>query len=161
MSDVIGIHHVAIAVPDIELAHRFYVDILGFEDAKIGGWEAGNEWIDNIVGLKNSAGKSFMCRAPNCYIEVFQYTSPEPAPQDPKRPVNEYGYTHFGMQVKDIAKVYERLLEAGLTFHVAPDRMVTNEKGERVGFSATYGRDFFGNVFEIMEIREGADIKPL
>ncbi len=25
MSDVIGIHHVAIAVPDIELARRFYV----------------------------------------------------------------------------------------------------------------------------------------
>jgi glyoxylase I family protein len=161
MSDVIGIHHVAIAVPDIELAHKFYVEILGFEDAKIGGWEAGNEWIDSIVGLKNSAGRSFMCRAPNCYIEVFQYTSPQPGPQDPNRPVNEYGYTHFGMQVKDIQKVYERLTAAGLTFHVAPDRMVTNEKGERVGFSATYGRDFFGNVFEIMEIREGASIRPL
>ena len=55
----------------------------------------------------------------------------------------------------------ERLTEAGLTFHVAPDRMMTNEKGERIGFSATYGRDFFGNVFEIMEIREGAAIRPL
>jgi catechol 2,3-dioxygenase-like lactoylglutathione lyase family enzyme len=161
MSDVIGVHHVAVAVPDIELARRFYVDILGFEDAAINEWQAGNKWIDDIVGLKNSAGKSFMCRAPNCYIEVFQYTAPEPGPQDAKRPVNEYGYTHFGMQVKDIQKVYERLLEAGLTFHVAPDRLVTDANGNRVGFSATYGRDFFGNVFEIMEIREGASIRPL
>ena len=95
-------------------------------------------------------------------IDVDEWPWPaEPGPQDPKRPVNEYGYTHFGMQVKDIQKVYDRLTEAGLTFHVAPDRMVTNEKGERVGFSATYGRDFFGNVFEIMEIREGASIQPL
>ncbi|MBI1181098.1 MAG: glyoxalase/bleomycin resistance/dioxygenase family protein [Alphaproteobacteria bacterium] len=161
MNEIMGIHHVAVAVPDIELARQFYVDILGFEGGDIGGWEPGNEWIDNIVGLKDSAGRSFMCRAPNCFIEVFQYTSPEPSPQDPKRPVSEYGYTHFGMQVKDIQKVYERLREAGLEFHVAPDRMVTDADGKRVGFSATYGRDYFGNVFEIMEIREGASVKPL
>jgi catechol 2,3-dioxygenase-like lactoylglutathione lyase family enzyme len=161
MNEIIGVHHVAVAVPDIEVARRFYIDILGFEMGSITEWQPGNKYIDDIVGLRNSAGKAFMARAPNTYIEVFEYSKPEPGPQDPKRPVNECGYTHFGLQVRDIQKVYERLTDAGLTFHVAPERLVTDASGKRVGFSATYGRDFFGNVFEIMEINEGSSIKPL
>ena len=157
-----GIHHVAVAVPDIDTARKFYVDLCGFEQVKEQSeWQAGNSFVDAIVGLKDSAAKAFIVRAPNAYIEVFQYLSPKPAPQDPDRPVNECGYTHFCLQVDDIQAVYDRMLEAGLSFHTPPTPMQTDADGNKIGYSATYGRDFFGNVFELIEFGKDPDIKPL
>jgi catechol 2,3-dioxygenase-like lactoylglutathione lyase family enzyme len=161
MRGIQGIHHVAVAVPDIDLARKFYVELLGFQEISAADWEPGNAWIDEIVGLKDSAGKSFIVRAPNAHIEVFQYLSPKPGPQEPDRPVNECGYTHFALQVDDIEAVYQRMVDAGIRFHTPPDPVPTDEHGNKCGFSATYGRDFFGNVFEILEIHAGSDIAPL
>ncbi|MFA7439719.1 MAG: VOC family protein [Sphingomonadaceae bacterium] len=158
-----GVHHVALSVPDIGIARKFYVDLLGAEDVSVADWEAGNPWIDTIVGLKDTAAKSFIARLKNLHIEVFQYTSPETPPGDPNRPVNLHGYTHIGFQVDDVQAVYERMVEAGLTFHAPPDlsTITTDERGVKSGFAATYGRDFFGNVFEIMEIHSGDHIRPV
>ena len=148
-----GVHHVAVSVPDIELARKFYIDLLGAKETSEIAWE-GNPFIDEIVGLKDSAARSFMARLGNTHIEVFEYTQPKAGPQDPDRGVNQYGYTHFGIQVDDIMEVYNRMLEAGIRFHAAPDMspITTDPDGTKRGYAATYGRDFFGNVFEIMEI---------
>lgn len=156
-----GIHHVAVSVPDIDIARKFYVDLLGFTEVCYAEWEAGNVLFDEILGLKDSAGKSFIARGPNTYIEVFEYLSPTPRPQEAMRPVNEYGYTHFCLQVDDIEAVHKRLLEAGIKFHTAPEPVALDAAGNKEGFSATYGRDFFGNVFEIIEINDGAEIQAL
>ena len=55
------------------------------------------------------------------------------------------------------------MVEAGLTFNTAPDMSVitTDENGKKSGHAATYGRDFFGNLFEIMEIHPNEDIPAL
>ncbi|GGC16762.1 hypothetical protein GCM10011371_00220 [Novosphingobium marinum] len=158
-----GVHHFALSVPDIDVARRFYLELLGAEEISTADWEAGNPWIDAIVGLKDSAAKSFIARLKNVQVEVFEYTSPAAPPQDPDRPVNLHGYTHLGFQVDDIQACYERMVEAGLTFHTAPDlsTIETDEQGNKSGFAATYGRDFFGNVFEILEIHPNDHIKPV
>ena len=158
-----GVHHVSISVPDIDIARRFYIDLLGAVEITAVEWQAGNAWIDAIVGLEGSAAKSFMARLKNIQIEVFEYTSPKSAPQDPMRPVCRNGYTHIGFQVDDIQAVYEKMLAAGLTFHTPPDLSVItlDEKGDKRGHAATYGRDFFGNIFEIMEIHPNDSIQPL
>lgn len=158
-----GVHHVSVSVPDIAIARRFYIDLLGAEEIFTGEWEPGNAWIDAIVGLEGSAAKSFMARLKNIHIEVFEYTSPKSPPQDPTRPVNLNGYTHIGFQVDDILAVYERMVEAGLTFNTPPDLSVISidENGNKRGHAATYGRDFFGNLFEIMEIHPNDSISPL
>lgn len=158
-----GIHHVSISVPDIAVARRFYIDLLGAEEITKAEWEPGNAWIDAIVGLEGSAAKSFMARLKNIQIEVFQYTAPVSPPQDPARPVCRNGYTHIGFQVDDIQAVYEKMLAAGLTFHTPPDLSVLTlaEDGSKRGHAATYGRDFFGNIFEIMEIHPNDSIQPL
>ncbi|WP_404480660.1 VOC family protein [Novosphingobium sp. BL-52-GroH] len=158
-----GVHHFSLSVPDIDLARRFYVDLLGAEEITATQWEPGNAWIDAIVGLEGSAAKSFMARLKNVQVEVFEYTSPLSPPVDPHRPVNVNGYTHVGFQVDDIQAVYEAMLEAGLTFHTAPDLSTihVDEDGRKTGFAATYGRDYFGNVFEIMEIHQDDNIRPI
>jgi len=158
-----GVHHVSISVPDIDVARRFYIDLLGAEEISATEWQPGNAWIDAIVGLTDSAAKTFMARLRNIHIEVFEYTAPVSPPQDPSRPVFRNGYTHIAFQVDDIQAVYDKMVAAGLTFHAPPDVSVIarDENGAPTGHAATYGRDFFGNIFEIMEIYPNDSIPPL
>lgn len=158
-----GVHHFALSVPDLELARRFYVDLLGAQIISETAWEPGNAAIDTIVGLPGSAARTFIARLRNVQVEVFEYSAPPAPPADPDRPVNHYGYTHVGFQVSDVKATYDRMIEAGLRFHAPPDlsTIETDDQGRKSGFAATYGRDFFGNVFEILEIHPNENIKPL
>ncbi len=82
-------------------------------------------------------------------------------PQDPDRGVHNFGYTHFAIQVEDILATHARLVEAGIRVHAPPSMagIKIAEDGSKRGYAATYCRDWFGNVFEIMEIHEADDIK--
>jgi len=145
-----GVHHIGVSVPDLAKARWFYVDLLGaVEEVAPLSW-ANNPFIDEIVGLKGST-----------HIEVFEYLSPRSASQDAERGVNQYGYTHFGLQVRDLRACYDRLVAAGIRMHAEPfwDSITTAADGTKQGYCATYCRDPFGNVFEIMEIHEDASIK--
>jgi len=141
---IVGVHHVAMSVPDINDAVAFYCDALGFEVVTQGSWEKGYTVADNIVGLKDSVSNTAMLRGPNIYIELFEFIEPAPEAQDPNYPVNNHGITHFCLQVTDIEAEYERLKKAGMRFNCEPQQMG--------GSAATYGRDPFGNVIELYEV---------
>lgn len=156
-----GVHHIGVSVPDLEKAREFYIDLLGaVEEVEPLTWRD-NAFIDTVVGLKNSAARQFICRLGNTHIEVFEYEQPRSAPQDPDRGVNTFGYTHFALQVDDIVAFQDRLKAAGIRFHTPADAstITTHPDGSKTGYSATYCRDWFGNVFEIMEIHDGEDMK--
>jgi catechol 2,3-dioxygenase-like lactoylglutathione lyase family enzyme len=158
-----GVHHIGVSVPDLARARQFYIDILGgVEEVAPLSWRD-NRFIDAIIGLKDSAASQFIVRLGNTHIEVFEYEQPCPDPQDPDRGVHQLGYTHFAVQVDDIVECHRRIVEAGLRVHTPPDlsTITTHPDGSKTGFAATYCRDFFGNVFEIMEIHPNDDIKPL
>lgn len=158
-----GVHHFALSVPDIDVARRFYVDLLGAEIISEVTWEAGNPWVDAIIGVPDTAARTFIARLRNIQVEIFEYLAPEQPAADPNRPVHLHGYTHVGFQVDDVQATYERMTAAGLRFHTAPDlsTITVDEDGRKTGFAATYGRDFFGNVFEILEIHPNPTIKPI
>lgn len=158
-----AVHHFALSVPDLDLARTFYANLLGANIISETAWGAGNERIDAIVGLGGSAARTFIARLHNVQVEVFEYTSPAPPPRNDDRPVHLHGYTHVGFQVDDIMATYERMVAAGLRFHTPPDisTITVDEHGRKSGFAATYGRDFFGNVFEILEIHPNDNIKPI
>ncbi len=88
-----------------------------------------------------------MLKAPNAFLEVWEYREPQPRELTSKP--NDLGYPHFCLQVDDIENDYRRLEALGMRF-VHP---------EPVNFgaaSAVYGEDPFGNIIEIYEIREAA-----
>lgn len=163
MKEIEGIHHIAVSVPDIDKAREFYINLLGAEELSAVEWDEGTAFVNEIVGLPDCSGRQFMARLANLYIEVFEYLTPRSPPQDPDRPVNRFGYTHFGLQVDDIDAVYERMLASGVRFHCPPRHSGGPEQadGRKLGFRSTYGRDFFGNVFELIEINEASAIAPL
>ena len=144
-----GIHHVAISTGDIDRLIAFYRDVIGMELVREGGWTAGTDEVDAIVGLQGSAARAAKLRIGNAYLELFQYLSPVGAAQSVNRPVNDHGYTHMCLDVVDIDAEYERLSAAGMTFHCPPPPAAKTGPGAQ---RSTYGRDPDGNVIELQEL---------
>lgn len=141
---IVGIHHVAIGVPDFQQGLTFYRDVLGFEVVQEGRFKGDSPQADAAIGLRDTHAEMAMLKTANAYIELWSYSNPSPADRR-SRPC-DYGYPHFALQVDGIEAEYERLRAAGMEF-----------VGEPVNFgttSAIYGKDPFGNVIEIYEIRD-------
>jgi glyoxylase I family protein len=136
-----GIHHVALNTHDLERLVTFYNDVVGFEVVHRGQW-AGNPVVDEIIGVPQSASRWAMLKAGNCYLEIFQYSSPPAREAAPLRP-NDRGYTHLCLDVTDMALEYRRLSVNGMVF-AAPYADFGDLK-------AVYGKDPDGNVVEIQE----------
>ena len=143
-----AIHHVAISTENIERMKQFYCDVLGFNLAMELDWAPGTELgdqINQIIGLKNTTAKVAMIEMGGICIEFFEYSSPVPKPLDPEWRVCDRGYTHICLEVDDIDAEYDRLSNAGMTFHGPPPPVYN-------GMRALYGRDPEDNIIEILEI---------
>jgi glyoxylase I family protein len=140
---IVGIHHVAVSVPDLDQALGFYRDLLGFEVVQEGSWNRDRPLADRAIGLDQTAARMAMLKAANAYLELWEYHHPEPA--DRRGRPCDWGYPHFALQVRDIGAEYARLTAGGMTFAGDPVDFGTS--------SAIYGKDPFGNVIELYEIR--------
>ena len=142
------LNHVGISVSDLERSVRFYQEMFGMELAgPIFPFE-GSEF-DQVMALDGPKGRIGYLTHPEIQLELFEFDSPRPVSQDANRPVANHGITHFGIQVEDIDGTYERMRAAGVRFHCP----VIDFTG---GIRATYGRDPDGNVFELLELKDGA-----
>lgn len=139
-----GIHHVAIHTANFDNMVRFYRDAFGFEP--IGPeikWKD-SAVVDNIIGVRGSAARVLMLKAGTCFLEMFEYSAPEGRDAPPLRP-HDRGYTHFCVDVTDIAAEFKRLQGLGMTF--------MNHEPVHVGeIKAVYGTDLDGNLIEIQEV---------
>lgn len=139
-----GVHHIGMNVRDMDRMLRFYREAFGFEPVGDSfGW--GDEpMMDKIVDVAGSAAKGIMMRSGTCYVELFEYSAPEPQSTRPLRP-NDRGYTHFCIDVTDIERDIEHLKKCGMTFN---DRDFVD-----VGHVKTlYGYDPEGNVIEVQQV---------
>jgi glyoxylase I family protein len=143
---ILGLHHVAIGVPDIEQGVAFYCDLIGFEIIQENEWDGNFPLADQAIGLDRISAKMRMLRLGDSHIELWEYRSP--APRDRTSQPSDRGYAHIALRVDGIQAEYDRLSTGGMKF-VGP---VVDFGGS----SAVYGRDPFGNVIEIYEIREGS-----
>ncbi|TAL00007.1 MAG: lactoylglutathione lyase [Rhodospirillaceae bacterium] len=138
-----GIHHVAVHVRDLDRMVKFYRDAFGFERAdEEFGWRD-EPLIAQIIDVPRSAARGVMLRAGSCYLELFQYSAPEPVSTRPLAPYDR-GYTHFCVDVTDIEQEYERLRTVGMTFGHPHPLDAGNVK-------TIYGRDPEGNIIEIQQ----------
>ena len=144
---IFGIHHTALSVTDMDASLAFYRDLLGMELLSDNAWEGSQEQNpkpEKIMALKDPAARQAMLRCGNACIELFQFSNPSPNPMAKDRPVNDHGYSHVALMIKDVDAEYERLSQAGVKFHCPPINL-----GPRV--RTTYGRDPDGNVIEFEE----------
>ncbi|MFT7246196.1 MAG: glyoxylase I family protein [Candidatus Azotimanducaceae bacterium] len=147
---IVGVHHIAIGVSDLDTAIAFYTEAFGFDVVQTQTFDS-NPMVDSAINLKNAKARMAMLKTPNNFIELWEYQNPPP--KDLRSEPNDLGYPHFALQVREIDKEYERLKACGMTFG-----------GEPVHFSpeaaAIYGKDPFGNIIELYQI-DSPDIPHL
>ena len=138
---ILGVHHPAMAVPDMQAALAFYCDVLGFRVVMEAELPAGWEPMSRALGLADAASTIRMVRKGNSCIEFFEFRTREEG--DPMRPVNRTGISHIALATDDFETDHTMLLAHGVPFHAAP----FGEPPHRFA----YGRDPFGNVIELLE----------
>ena len=75
---IIGLHHVAISVPDLDQAMAFYEKALGFERVFLNSWDGDRTQADRVIGVSKTSARVVMLRAGNAYIELWEYHNPQP-----------------------------------------------------------------------------------
>ena len=138
---ILGLHHAAVAVPDIEAALRFYGEVLGFEVCSEATLPPGFAPLSRAFGIDDASCRVRMLHKGNSFLELFEFDTALEA--EPDRPVNRLGITHFAFSTDDAEADYQSLEAAGVEFNAplfgaAPSRFA-------------YGRDPFGNVIELLE----------
>lgn len=142
-----GIHHVTIHVRDLAGMAKFYCEAFGFWDIGYAGQWRDNPIADAVIGVENSAARSVLLCAGNCYLELFQYSAPQPESTTALKP-HDLGYTHFCVDVTEIDLEVERLTRLGMNF----DRPHGVGKAVDAGIvKSIYGKDPEGNIVEIHE----------
>lgn len=143
---ILGVHHTAIAVPNIEQALAFYCETIGFEVVMEAELPTGIEVMCEALGIPDSAFKVRMLKKGNSILELFEFDESEAG--DESRPPNRIGITHYALCTDAPEEDYAMLKDAGVVFNAelmggSPDRFA-------------YGRDPFGNVVELLEHKPGA-----
>ncbi len=138
---ILGVHHPALAVPDMQKALDFYCDVVGFELCMQADIPSGIAPMNEAFGIDDAGCKVRMMNKGNSCIELFEFNASQAG--DPKRPVHREGITHFAMATDDPDADYAKLKSAGVEFNTplfgaSPSRFA-------------YGRDPFGNVIELLE----------
>ena len=112
---ILGVHHAALAVPDLEAALAFYCGPLGFEVVMEAEILSGIEVMGKAMGIEDSGFKVRMIKKGTSRIELFEFNRSEEG--ETNRPVNRIGITHIALSSNDIADDYDRLVGAGVTFN--------------------------------------------
>ena len=142
---ILGVHHAALAVSDLQSALDFYCGVLGFEITMEAEIPSGVEPLDAAFGVADAGCKVRMIRKGNSAIELFEFNAGESG--EASRPVNRTGITHIALATDDYQTDYDHLSANGVRFNTPP-------MGEAPG-RWSYGRDPFDNVIELLENAAG------
>jgi len=138
-----GIHHPGIVVPDLERAVAFYCELAGFRKVRETSWSPGNEVFNQIVGLDRSSARLCLLQGPNSFLELFEYSSPASDACPSNNRAHDYGIRHLCFEFDDVASAMTAVVALGGSKINDP---VTND----AGVTATYCRDPFGNLLELV-----------
>jgi glyoxylase I family protein len=147
---ILAFAHPCLVVPDLEKASRFYHQMFGFKVISTEGWKDAPD-MDRAIGLENSSCRGVMMKGHNCFLELFEFTSPS------SNSVSELGLNaasqgirHLAFYVDDCKAEYQRLIDLG---GIALGEPAGNDES---GY-AVYCRDPFGNIIELAEIPDPSE----
>lgn len=123
---IVGLDHVGITVPDLELATRFFVDVLGFQaEARLGPIKSeDSDWMAvNLDADPRAILHIQIVSGPAGKVELFGFDEKGGNVRFPGRADN--GATSLGLNVTDLDQAVQRLSAAGVTvlgdFKSVPD----------------------------------------
>jgi glyoxylase I family protein len=137
-----GTEHIGFTVPDLDEAHRFFVDVIGCEYIyTLGPFQRDDDWMAEHLNVHPRSVmrelRFFRCaHGPN--FEVFQW---EPADGRNDQPRNsDIGGHHLAFYVDDLDTAVAYLLERGVDVLGEPTASRNASEGQRwVYFLAPWG----------------------
>jgi lactoylglutathione lyase len=151
---VVGAHHTAFHVTDLDRSLAFYRDQLGFEVV----WRRLNkdEYVRRIVGYATANLNQAMLRIPvgADHFELIEYQGVDRTPVDTSPP--NPGTAHICLLVTDLLATYDRLVAAGVESVSDP---VTVTAGVNIGRRAVYMIDPDGFRIELLSVESEADLR--
>ena len=139
-----GIHHINIVVTDLEKTRDFFY-LFGFtviHEKRLKG-----EWLDTVTGLKDIQASYISLGHKNSPIalELLQYHHPEGNTDPYISAPNQIGFRHLAMEVDDLEKETQRLINKGVKFFSG---IRTNPYGKKMCYFT--GPD--GILLELLEL---------
>lgn len=145
---ILGMHHVAISVPNLDEGVAFYCDVLGFEKMQYGPIEP-DPIADAMCELDNVSARGWILRHGYGLLEMWEFDSPRAEIPAENRKVNELGWAHISLMVDDMPATYEQLKDR-LFFPHPPIRHTV--EGDTNDAWTVYCRDPWGNVIELWQL---------
>ena len=135
--------HVGLTVRDFSATVKFYWEVFGCP--LVGVSETPPERIRSFFGVDAPAPtlKIGWIRVPGGgVLEIFAFDPQQPAVEIPW---NRVGLTHFSLDVRNLQKWYDRLVEKGVEVVTKPERSPR-------GHSFFFAKDCDGNLIELMDL---------
>ena len=140
-----GTEHIGFTVPDLEEAHRFFVDVIGCEYVyTLGPFERDDDWMTEHLNVHPRSVmrelRFYRCQhGPN--FEVFQW---EPADGQRDQPRNsDLGGHHLAFYVDDLDEAVAYLRSEGIRVLGEPTASRNASEGQRwVYFLSPWGMQF-------------------
>ncbi|MEV4991634.1 VOC family protein [Pseudarthrobacter sp. LMD1-1-1.1] len=140
-----GTDHVGFTVPDMEEAHRFFVDIIGCDQVySLGPFPKDPELMTNKLNVHPGA-EMVEIRFYRCFnganFEVFNYKSPDQRKEQPRN--SDIGGHHLAFYVDDLDSAVQYLRTKGIRVLGEPTASSGASKGQRwVYFLSPWGMQF-------------------
>ena len=146
-----SLHHIGIAVKDMERSLAFYRDTLGASvalDLVMDLPEFGSG-----VGISNAKARIVFLQIPEMpsQLELIQYTSPSATNIDAGSSSDAVGRIHAALQVADIRRTYDALRAKGVQF-VSKPSIFPSDHPVLGGVGFCYFRDPDGALLELIQL---------
>jgi glyoxylase I family protein len=140
-----GIDHVGFTVPDLDVAHDFFVNVL--EAAHIytlGGKSSDGDWMRTHLGVHPQTvirEIRFYRLGSGSNLEVFEYESADGQAPQPRN--SDLGGHHLALYVDDLDAAMAVLRQRGVEFMGEPTSSAQDALGQRwVYFKSPWGMQF-------------------
>ena len=146
------VDHVGFTVPDLDQAHAFLVDVLGFEYLySLGPFRHDDDWMATHLDVHPRAemhNRFYRCGG-ETLLEVFEYDAPDQRETPPRN--SDVGGHHIALYVDDLDAAIQHLRDAGVEVFAGP----TASRGPAEGNRWIYFRSPWGMQFELVSYPGG------
>ncbi|TPX08008.1 uncharacterized protein E0L32_010339 [Thyridium curvatum] len=144
-------NHIAISVPDLEAAIKFYTEILGFVEVRPASFTERAASPDASIfkiypASLQSVKVAYLTTGNGCGIELFQFMAPRSGADDNNNFERDYfkgGLFHYCVTIRNPTEMCEAIVKAG-------GRKIGDDVDLHSGNKAIYAADPWGNVIELL-----------
>jgi catechol 2,3-dioxygenase-like lactoylglutathione lyase family enzyme len=149
-----GIDHIGLTVPDVEVASRFFADVIGAEALyDIGPFESADEWMAQHLAVdpRSRIHRLRVLKVANGpVLELFELRGPEASAGEQRNA--SYGGWHMAFYVDDMDKALLALKAHGVRILSGP---VTMTEGPSAGMEWLYFQAPWGQQLELVSYPGG------